>query len=182
MHLYRVHPWREDAGETEPFGALYVPPLQGYGRWDNPDLYRLRYFSLTPAGAVAETFGSLRQWSSGMFLVPGDSTAVRAVSTYSLPDETRWADLADPPVLTRLGVGRVTDVTRRDLRRTQRLAERIHASGEWDGIAWWSYCHPEIELVATWVDRDLECRATESLAITDDVVAEVAELIVRSMR
>lgn len=117
-----------------------------------------------------------------MFLVPGDPTAVRAVSTYSVPEGTRWADLADPAALTRLGVGRVTDVTRRDLRPTQRLAERIHASGEWDGIAWWSYHQPEIELAATWVERSLECQATDPLTITDDVVVEAAELIVRPMR
>lgn len=182
MLLYRVHPWIEGVDSTAPCGPLYIPPGQGAGRWDNPDLYALRCFSTTPVGAIAETFGHLATWSAGMLLVPGGDGAVRALSTYEIPDASRFADLADPDVLRELGVGRVTEVTERNKRRTQRLAATIYDRGSWEGISWWSYYHPSITLVATWLEDGISCTETRPLSVDAPEVVEAARLIVRTVR
>ncbi len=181
MLLYRVHPWDGRAGVREPFGALYFPLGQGYGRWDNPHLYRLGYFSLSAAGAVAETFGSLARWREEMFLVPDSPDITKALSIYTLSDQIRLADLSDPEVLTGLGIRRVTDVVERNLPRTQRLAAQIFESGDWDGIQWWSYYHPSIQLAAIWSEDEIGWQDTVPLGIGDEVVAEAATLIVRTI-
>jgi len=182
MLLYRVHPWIDGVNPTEPFGALHIPPGQGVGRWDNPELYSLRYFSTTPDGAIAETLGHLASWSSAMLLLPGHPDAVRALSTYEIPDASHLADLADPEVLQTLGVHRVTDVSERNKRRTQRLAAKVFEQGEWDGISWWSYYHPAITLVATWLQDGIACTQTEPLSIESAPVQEAARRIVRTVR
>lgn len=182
MRLYRVHPWADGAADAEPYGPLFLPPGQGRGRWDNPDLYSLRYFAAAPSGAVAETFGSLARWSEEMFRVPRNPEAVRALSTYEVPEGTALAQLADPQVLCDLEVGRVTDVIERNTRRTQRLAARVFELGDWDGISWWSYYHPSITLVATWDSARIRCVDTQVLSLDTDAVKDAAELIVRSVR
>lgn len=182
MRLYRVHPWLDDVAPEEPFGASYVPPGQGAGRWDNPDLYTLRYFSTTPEGAVAETFGGLAIWSTEMFRVPSQPRAIRALSTYEVAASARLADLADPAVLVSLGINRVTDVTERNKRRTQRLAAQIHATGEWDGISWWSYYHPTITLAGLWLDDGIDLVSTSPLRLTDSAVQDASQRIVRQTR
>lgn len=182
MRLYRVHPWVDGVDPVEPYGALFTPPGQGAGRWDNPDLYSLRYFAATPAGAVAETFGALAQWSEGMLRVPARSDAVKALSIYEIPDFARLTDLADPEVLLSLDIHRVTDVIERNKRRTQRLAAGIYGSGDWEGISWWSYYHPTITLVATWLDEGIDVVETLPLDMTDDVMQQAAGLIVRVIR
>ena len=182
MLLYRVHPWIDGVDPTAPYGPLYIPPGQGAGRWDNPDLYALRYFSTTPDGAIAEAFGHLAAWSPDMLVVPGDNGAVRALSTYELPDTTRLADLGDPDVLRDLGVRRVTEVTERNKRRTQRLAARIYDQESWDGISWWSYYHPAITLVATWLHEGISCSGTRPLSVDASEIEEAARLIVRTVR
>lgn len=182
MLLYRVHPWIDGVDPSAPYGPLFIPPGQGAGRWDNPDLYALRYFSTTADGAIAETFGHLAGWSSAMFTVPGPHDARRALSTYEFPDPIRLTDLADPEVLTGLGIRRVTDVIERSTRRTQRLAARIFEDGAWDGISWWSYYHPTVTLIATWRQADLRCTATRPLTLEDADVEGAARLIVRSLR
>lgn len=182
MQLYRVHPWIDGVDPAAPDGALHIPPGQGAGRWDNPDLYALRYFATTPEGAVAETFGHLAIWSAGMLLVPSSGDAVRALSTYEIPDPVRLADLADPEVLTTLGIHRVTEVTERNKRRTQRRAAMIHDQGAWDGISWWSYYHPAITLVATWLQDGIRCTDTRPLSIDAPEIADAARQIVRAVR
>lgn len=182
MHLYRVHPWIPGTEPHEPYGAMYIPPGQGAGRWDNPDLYSLRYFSTTPEGAVAETFGALAAWSADMLSVPIAPDAVRALSTYELADDVRLADLDDPAELVSLGVRRVTEVVQRDKRRTQRLAAKIHESGAWDGISWWSYYHPSITLVAMWREDGIAATETAPLNVSGPDIAEAARLLVREVR
>lgn len=182
MLLYRVHPWIDGVEPSAPYGPLFIPPGQGAGHWDNPDLYTLRYFSTTPEGAIAETFGHLATWSSGMLLVPSSDDAVRALSTYEISDSTRLADLADPERLTALGILRVTEVTERNKRRTQRQAARIYDQGTWDGIAWWSYHHPAITLVATWLEKGIRCTQTRPLSIEAPEITRASQLIVRTVR
>lgn len=182
MRLFRIHPWIAGTRDTDPYGALFIPPGQGAGRWDNPDLYALRYFAHTPEGAVAETFGHLATWSTAMFRVPGNEEATRALSTYELPDAARLAELADPEVLHALGIRRVTEVTERNKRRTQRLAARLFDSGAWDGITWWSYYHPSITLSATWMTENVTCVSTQPLCLDDAAVQAASQLIVRALR
>lgn len=182
MQLFRVHPWIDGVEPTASYGPLFIPPGQGAGRWDNPDLYALRYFSTTPEGAIAETFGHLATWSSGMLLIPSREDATRALSTYEISDSTRLADLADPEVLTALGFHRVTEVTERNKRPTQRQAARIYDQGAWDGISWWSYYHPAITLVATWLQDGIQCTQTRPLSIDVPELEKAARLIVRTVR
>jgi hypothetical protein len=179
MELYRVHPWVPGVELHQPYGAMFVPPKQGYGRWDNPDEYQLRYFALTAVGAVAETFGSLARWSAPMFNHPGAPDAVKALSTYEMPDETKFADLNDPSMLVQLGVGRVTDVIERNLKCTQTLAKQIYETEQWDGIRWWSYYHPTIEVAASWADEMLSHVDTQLLTLDHSAVQDAADLIVR---
>ncbi|MGP5365554.1 RES family NAD+ phosphorylase [Brachybacterium tyrofermentans] len=182
MLLYRVHPWVDAVDPAAPYGPLFVPPGQGAGRWDNPDLYTMRYFSTTPDGAIAETFGHLSAWSSEMLLVPSNDEAVRALSCYEIPDSARLADLADPETLRALGVRRVTEVIERHKRRTQRLAATIFDEGSFDGISWWSSYHPTITLVATWGSDGITCSRTDPLSIDAPELQGAARLIVREVR
>ena len=85
-------------------------------------------------------------------------------------------------MLQSLGVHRVTDVSERNKRRTQRLAAKIFERGEWDGISWWSYYHPSITLVATWLQDGIACTRTEPLSIESAPVEEAARRIVRTVR
>src|ERR1700724_3593274 len=69
--LYRVFPFLESASNpTEPGHPLHVHPVQGGGRWDNPNLYLVRYLSTSAEGAVGETFGGVGSWSSAMLASP----------------------------------------------------------------------------------------------------------------
>ena len=62
----------------------------------------------------------------------------RALTVFEAAETPRLAALADPQTLLQYGV-RVTDVVRRELRVTQRLAARLYDSGDYEGISWWSY-------------------------------------------
>lgn len=179
MRLFRVHLWDPRARAGEPFSAGFIPPQQGYGRWDNPELYTLRYAARSPEGAIIESFGAHAVWRDDMFRT-GAGDAVRALSTFEVPDDTVLADLADPALLLELGA-RVTDVSRREPRVTQRLAARLYASHRFDGIAWWSFFHPHESLVALFQPDEARVVTTAPLSLDTPEVVRAAELVVRSI-
>lgn len=131
------------AEQGAPGHPLYVHPGQGKGRWDNPDLYRLRYVALTPEAAIGETFGNLARWSPDMLRVPFLSGAERQLATYSM-DETihPLLDFDDAKTLIDRGL-RPTQVVGRNRPLTSGIAARVFREGRWAGVRWWSYHRPQ---------------------------------------
>jgi hypothetical protein len=82
--VHRVFPYRSDATDTEPGGPLFVPAVQGAGRLDNPEQYRVLYVGADPDGAVGEAFGDHRIWTTellaGAPALPGSVTALASTS------------------------------------------------------------------------------------------------------
>lgn len=103
MIVWRVLPWREDAGHTEPGGPLWFPrELQGAGRHDNPDLYGCLYVGETPVSPITEALAPFRgtgTLTEGMLVRSG---ARLALAELSLPDDSQILDLDDPRVLLEL--------------------------------------------------------------------------------
>jgi len=148
---------------------------QGSGRLDNPDHYVVRYFALSPAAAVAETFGTLTRWVPAMFAFPGLTGGVRAVATYEIPDDTPILDLDDAQALVDRGL-RPTQVVTRARAVTQPWAFRIFQEPvRWAGVRWWSYYRPEWPIVGLWRDESLVVRKTEPLDIDHPAVDEAAK-------
>lgn len=178
MRVFRVYPHVEGASAGEPGDARYVHPHQGSGRWDNPDLYRMRYFGCTPEAAIAETFGSLARWRPGMFEHPGLG-AKRRLAEFELPDTLRVAALAEPEMLSRFGM-RANEVAERLPARTQRVAAQIYGTAQFDAISWWSYYHPSLTNLAVWAGEAQLIR-TDALTIDHPAVQACAHLIVRDI-
>ena len=164
MLLYRVFPFLESASNpTEPGHPLHVHPVQGGGRWDNPNLYLVRYLSTSAEGAVGETFGGLGSWSSAMLAYPSLTGSRRVLGTFRLDEETNpLLDLDDAAVLVARRV-RPTEVVRRNRPRTQQIAESIYRDAKWAGISWWSYQRPQWTQVALWATENLTVDRTEEL-------------------
>lgn len=176
---YRVHLWEPGAKPGAPYSAEFIPP-QGYGRWDNPDLYRLRYLATSPEGAIAETFGSHATWTPAMLHAELKPDRTRALTVFEAAENPKLAELADPQTLLQYGV-RVTDVVRRELRVTQLLAARLYDSGDYEGISWWSFYHPSISLVALFQPDSLRVVDTVPLSIDSAEMRAAASLIVREI-
>ena len=67
---------------------LYLHPVQGKGRWDNPALYLTRYMATRPEAAVGESFADLSTRSPSMLAVPSLPGSVRRLGTYRLDETT----------------------------------------------------------------------------------------------
>jgi hypothetical protein len=161
--LYRVFPHLSTAGEGEPGHALYTPPIQGAGRWDNPSLYLCRYLATSPEAAVGEAFGNLATWSVAMLASPSLPGAQRSLGTYRLDEETNpFLDLDDARVLVERSI-RPTHIVIRNLPRTQRIAADIYDENGWAGLQWWSYHRPQWTLVALWEVGDLSVERVEPI-------------------
>ena len=179
MRLFRVFPWDPHAVPTEPGGALYVPP-GGSGRVDNAALYRVRYASSDPAGAVAEGFGRFPMWDASM-LVHANGNRY-AIAVYELASHARLFTLDDPAHLALLNL-KPSDVVRRDVKRSQSWARTIYDMGNWDGISWWSYYGPQWQSVAIWnIELMTLASAPEPLTIASAPVHEAATSIVRLIK
>jgi hypothetical protein len=140
-----------------------VHPDQGAGRWDNPDLYRLRYVATSPEAAVGEAFAHLTAWRRAMLVFPQIPGALRHLGVYGFDEEAfPLLDLDDAVALRRRGL-RPTDVVIRNRPATQDIARRIYEEGRWSGIRWWSLHRPQWTLFAIWADAALVTEAVESL-------------------
>lgn len=149
MLLYRTFPWLASAPAGEPGHGVYVPEPSGAGRVDNPAHYRALYLSNAPAGAVAETFGSLKLWTPRMFRRPDLPGGVRALATYDLADTLPIFDLDDPDALKALDI-RPSQVVTRDRAVTQPWALAVFQQQRWSGVRWWSYYEPRWYSYAVW--------------------------------
>jgi hypothetical protein len=176
--LYRVFPWRDEVGDHEPGGALYIP-FQGGGRLDNPGVYSVLYLSNSPAGAIAEAFGRFPEWSPAI-LQSGSAArqSVRAVGVYALHDEAAICDLDDPQRLLELAL-RPSDVVTRDYDRTRAWARRIWEQGTWTGVSWWSYHDPRWASVGLWNIDGLKVQSVRQLRLNDADLLEASRVIVR---
>jgi hypothetical protein len=141
---------------------MHMHPTQGYGRWDNADLYSALYTSQHAPGAIGETFAHLTTWSASMLEFPSIS-AVRALAVYSV-DEERFPllDLDDAAALLHRAL-RPTDVVMRNRPRTQAIARQAHAEARWSGIGWWSMHRPQWALHCWWNLAGFELEAVEDL-------------------
>ena len=150
MLLYRVFPHLHGAEPGEPGHPLYLHPVQGKGRWDNPSLYLTRYLATSAEAAVGETFANLSTWSPRMLAIPSLPGSVRRLGTYRLDETTNpLLDLDDAKALLERHL-RPTDVVVRNRPRTHGIAEKVFREGRWAGIRWWSYHRPQWALVALW--------------------------------
>ena len=180
MRLYRVFPYLSSAAPDKPGGALHISPLQGAGRIDNPELYRTRYASTSPAGACAEafTYGDYRTvWSEALLRgAPSLPGSVRALAWLELRAETKICDLDDPKVLTRNRL-RPSQVVTRERTPTQRWARDIFASGLWHGLSWWSYHDARWTSVALWRQDAVQAVGVELLTLQHTAITEAARIL-----
>lgn len=163
MLLYRVFAHLPVATLDEPGHPLYIYPVQGKGRWDNPPLYLVRYLATSPEAAVGESFANLSTWSPAMLAAPFLPGSVRRLGTYRLDETTNPVlDLDDAQALLERHL-RPTDVVVRNRPRTQAIAATIFNEGRWAGIGWWSYHRPQWALVALWSTVELACERVEDI-------------------
>lgn len=158
MKLYRVFPWDANAAVDTPGGALFAP-IRGAGRFDNPELYRAFYLSLTPEAAVGERFSMLARWRKETFIERG---LPLSLATVDVPDDLPIIDLNRVSELTHHHISLVTTVATRERSVTQNLAARLHTIGDNAGLRWWSLYVPEWTNVIIWD------QTRRTLAITPD--------------
>jgi len=180
VRLFRVFPWVQGARSRTPGHALHVPVVQGAGRVDNPEHYRVLYLSDAPEGAIAEAFGNLGTWSDAMFEVPSLPGARRGLGTYELPDG-RLLDLDDARVLLDREL-RPSHVVTRDRAVTHRWALRIFGEETWSGVRWWSYYDPAWGSCGVWDQTDLKVVGVAALDRSAPPVGAAASVIRRSWR
>lgn len=183
MLLYRVFPWLPRAANGEPGHALYVPDKSGAGRADSAGRYHALYLSSAPAGAVAETFGTLKLWTPRMFPRPDLPGSVRALATYDLPDMSPAFDLDDPDALKALGI-RPSQVVTRDRAVTQSWALAVFQQRRWSGVRWWSYYDARWYSYAIWDVGALSIvpDTVRALTMTDTAVIEASDILRRPRR
>ena len=143
MLLYRVFPYVPGAAAGMPGHPGYTYPLQGAGRWDNPDAYLAFYVAATAEGAIGETFAHLSVWSAAMLEFPALPGARRALGVYQLDEEAHpILDLDDPKALVDRAI-RPSEVVMRNRPHSQRIARDAWSEGRWSGIGWWSMHRPQ---------------------------------------
>jgi hypothetical protein len=151
--LWRSFPWDPAAAENEPFSAAFVPPLQGFNRFDLPGRPAgVIYLAETPDHALGEWIARFRGRSLRESGLERDGR-LRALATVELRDPV-WSDivdLCDPEELTRY---RITpdSLAVRDRSVTQAIAERLHDAGL-TGLRWWSALFGDWHTVVLFRDR-----------------------------
>lgn len=180
MLLYRVFPYADSAKAGRPGHPLYLNPLQGHGRWDNPEHYLAWYMASEEAAAVGEALGDITPWDERMFAFPQVPGARRALGVYELPDDLPYLDLDDARQLVELGV-RPSQVVERNRAFTQSLALRIYRTGRYKGLRWWSYRHPQWRVWCLWeITRTLV--EVEELSLEHRAVIAAAHTLNRALR
>lgn len=182
MRLFRCYPRVPGARRGRPGHWSYVPSPQLHGRWDNPDLYDSWYFSLSPVGAVAESFYNKSRWIPEVFLTPLGHPRAIAEFEASAP---RLLDLDDAGTLLDLGVA-PSRIVVQDLSFTQNLAREIFEArgGEVDGLSWWSSQMPSEISAILWAQEQqpppgLKLVGIQNLSIDHPAVVEAAARLYR---
>lgn len=178
MLLYRVFPHLPLARLGEAGHPMHIR-AQGSGRLDNPGYYKIWYLALEPAGAIAEAFGDLDEWTTEMFDCPLIAGSHRALATFLLRDDTPLLDLDDSRNLLARGL-RPTQVIERNRAATQSWAlnifnERNDRGGRiWQGVRWWSHHRPQWRIIGYWGDDAPRLLNVEDLALTSPPVVDAA--------
>lgn len=160
---------------------LYVPPVQGAGRLDNPEHYLTLYASDAPAGAVAEAFGNLAFWSEELFLGrPSIPKSTTVLATYELKDAA-VLDLDDAEALLSRTL-KPSDVITRDRTVTQRWALDVYRERRWAGVRWWSYHDPRWGSFGVWAVDRLRVEEIEVLTRDHPAVLEAGSVLARLWR
>lgn len=174
--LYRVFPWIKGARAGQRGHPLYVPAsVQGHGRLDNPDRYKVVYASDSPAGACAEALGGYMTWSEEL-LTP-NAAVVRSIATVILTDD-RVLDLDDPRALLDREL-RPSRVVTKDREVTQLWSARIFDEGRWSGVSWWSYWDPRWASFGVWRVEAVRVTRVEPLTMRSRALREAAEVLNR---
>lgn len=169
MLLYRVCPVDPGAAVGSPYHPSFVPRSTGQHRIDHPRRYDTLYLSDSPAGAVAERYGSFATWGDWLTEHPRGFTA--RLATYELGDQHLVLDLDDPRVLSARSL-RPSRVVTRDRQTTQRWALDVHGEGRWAGIAWWSFYNPDWSSCGLWCAPATSAIAGLTVMNTEDLHAE----------
>lgn len=179
--FYRVFPWLPEAPTRATGHPLGVPQVQGAGRVDNPDHYRILYVSDAPAGAVAEAFGNHIIWSDGLLRgrpgLPGSTTAL---AVYSAPG-LGVVDLDDPRALLRRRL-KPSEVVTRDRAVSQAWALRIFHEGRASGVRWWSRYDSAWGSYGLWDTKRITVREVGALTRDHPAVVEARRILGRSWR
>jgi hypothetical protein len=181
LDLFRVFPYLVKSQHDEPGGALYIPS-QGGGRIDNPGVYSVFYLSDSAAGAIAEAFGRLPEWTPSILEgIPSLPKSVRALARYRLGasgKEIPISNLDDPAQLLALGL-RPSDVVSRDYTRSRAWARRIYEKRVWMGVRWWSYYDPAWSSFGLWDIKRLVFSQASPLKLDHPSVLEASRTIAR---
>src|SRR5450755_4328624 len=170
MLAYRVFPHLPEATWGAAGHAMHAD-RQGSGRLDNPGHYRIWYLTLEPGGAVAETFGDIGEWDSGMFEFPPIPGSRRALATYLLDDNIPLLNLDDAWNLYTRGL-RPTQIIARNRAATQAWALNVYnerngrGTRTWHGITWWSYHRPQWRILGYWGDTTPQLLDVQELTLT----------------
>jgi hypothetical protein len=175
-----VHPWDPAAPPDAPFSPRYVPSGQGSGRFDLPGATSgVLYLAETPEHAVAERIQHYR----GQVLEDDDVFAARTrlaivPVVLSAAVRDRIADLCDPAVLVRLGVG-ADETASRHREKTQQISglvyERRHT-----GLRWWSAFFGDWHTVVLFRDRvkgGLAYGTPEAITLEHPALRDAASLL-----
>lgn len=183
--LYRVFPYVASANPEEPGGAVYRAP-GGKNRADAPDgSYRCLYAGDTPEGCIAEYFGRFDTWDRHLIeaapATPMLPNSRFALVSFELPDDVGLCDLDDARTLLAQNL-RPSDVVTRNRDVSQAWSWRIHESGIYGGVRWWSYYDPIWHSYAVWDLSHLTIVDAPSLLRVDDAFVErAAATIVRRL-
>lgn len=136
--FWRVVPWDPDVDEGRLFSRSYVPPATGRGRFDLPvTCSPVLYVAESPEHAIAEAIQPWRNRPLRKAHLVRAGRPLALVGVEMAPEKALdLADLCDPGVLGRLGVG-ADRVVSRHRRRTQRIAASVWDRGH-VGLRWWS--------------------------------------------
>lgn len=135
--LWRVFPYDLIGAPGEPFSAALVPPRQGAGRFDVPDLSPAWYFGESAVHAVAETIQGLRgQTLDAADLVRSGFPLARVAARLPAAIAAGIVDLCDSAELMARGI-RPDHLASRDRVTTQQIARDL-AAERVPGFRWWS--------------------------------------------
>ena len=175
--LYRCFPFSSAIKKIEPGHPLYIPASRSSGRVNNPDIYSTSYWSAQPECAVAETYGSQLQWSSGTFAgTPQLPHSNQAIAAIEIPDGARIFNMDNSPNLVKLKLPPSQVITRNNA-VTQAWARKIFEFNKFVGIRWWSIFWPEWQSYGVWNLTGVKILGIENLSIAHEAVVESAKVL-----
>ena len=175
--LYRCFPFSSAIKKIEPGHPLYIPASRSSGRVNNPDIYSTSYWSAQPECAVAETYGSQLQWSSGTFAgTPQLPHSNQAIAAIEIPDGARIFNMDNSPNLVKLKLPPSQVITRNNA-VTQAWARKIFEFNKFVGIHWWSIFWPEWQSYGVWNLTGVKILGIENLSIAHEAVVESAKVL-----